>query len=386
MGLVRLSVRNAGRAPVRGGLTVLAVAVTLVAYVLLRTLSAGWTARIEQTPNDRVVVRNKVGWANTLPMHVSEEVRRMPGVKRAFGANYVNFKIPADEGVFFQSAAVEAKECVEMHDELSAPAGEKEAFIANRHGAMVGAELAAERGWKVGDQLHFSGRDFPGEWDLEVESIVKSTRAGFGQRTVWMHYDYFNERLSPPDKDRLMLVVAQVDDPSAIGNLVRAIDIHFDTATDQTFSQDDKALNTALVGEFGAMLEAMNMVSLLVLGVVVLILGNTIGMSTRERTREYGTLRALGFTPRHLAGLVLGEAAALGVAGGLLGLLIAYPLVQGPFSRYLEEEMAVSPLRVASGDALGAVVSGMLLAVVAAGLPARRAAKLQVTDSLSHVA
>jgi putative ABC transport system permease protein len=386
MGLARLTIRNAGRAPVRAALTVVAVAITLVAFMLLRTLSNGWTERVRQTPNDRVVIRHKTGWAGTLPVNYINVVRGMSGVKRAVGAIWVGFNLPGQPGVKFQSFAVDARDFVDMHYELAGPADQKEAFVQNRHGALVSAELAAERGWKVGDQLHFTAPDAPGQWDLTLSGVVQSTRVGFGQREVWVHHEYYNERLQPPYKDRISMIAAQIEDPAESAGMSHAIDIHFDTEEDQTFTQDDKALNTTLVGQFGAMLGALNVLSLLVLGVVVLILGNTIAMSTRERTREYGTLRAIGFTPAHVMGFVLGEAGALGLVGGAGGLLLAYPLVQGPFSRYLEEEMRVAPLRVASSDALMALGLGVLLGLVAAGHPALRAAKLQVTASLSHVA
>jgi putative ABC transport system permease protein len=200
-----------------------------------------------------------------------------------------------------------------------------------------------------------------------------------------MHWEYLNETLPPADRDRIDLVAAKLENPSDSARLAKDIDIHFDSESDQTFSQDDKALNTAIIGRFAAMLGAMNLVSLLVLGVVVLILGNTMVLSTNERIRELGTLRAMGFLPRHLASFVLGEAAVLGLVGGGLGLLLAYPLVQGPLSRYLEEEMGVAPLRVAAGDALGALLLGGALALLAAGLPALRAARLQVTEALAYL-
>ena len=387
MSLARLTVRNARRAPVRAMLTVIAVAITLLAFMLLRALSNGWNERVEQTPNDRVVIRHKTGWGGTLPVKYTEVVRAMPGVKRACGAIWIGFRLPGEPDVKFQAVAVEARPFVDIHYELAGPAEQKEEFVRNRHGALVAAELAAERGWKVGDQLHFTWGKTPGQqWDLTVSGIVKSTRVGFGQSEVWMHFEYLNERLPPPDKDRISMVLAQVEDPTQNANLAHAIDIHFDTEGEQTLSQDDKAFNTTLVGHFGAMLGALNVLSMLVLGVVVLILGNTIAMSTRERTREYGTLRALGFTQAHVMAFVLGEAATLGLAGGATGLLLAYPLVQGPFSRYLEQEMSVAPLRVTPSDALGALALGMLLGLLAAGLSALRAARLEVTTSLSHVA
>jgi putative ABC transport system permease protein len=385
MSLFRLTVKNASRAPVRGLLTVVAVAITLVAFVLLRTLSAGWTDRVKQTPNDRVVTRHKIGWSSSMPVRYTDIIRKLPGVVRATGAAWVGLRLPQDETLQFQSVAVDAQDFVDMHYELSAPAERKQAFVANKRGALVAAEFAAEQGWQEGQRLHFRSSTYPGEWEFEISAIVKSTRVGFGQRAIWFHWDYFNETLPPEARDRIDLVSAQIQNPADGGRLAKDIDIHFDSQNDQTFSQEDKALNTAIVGRFGAMLSAMNVVSLLVLGVVVLILGNTIALSTHERIREFGTLRAMGFLPAHLAGFVLGEAAVLGILGGALGLGLAYPLVQGPLSAYLEGEMRVAPLRVATADALGSLLLGGILALVAAGLPALRAARMQVTESLAHV-
>jgi len=191
--------------------------------------------------------------------------------------------------------------------------------------------------------------------------------------------------LPPEERDQTSLIAAEIEDPKQGARLAKDIDIRFDGEEPQTFSQEDKALNTAIVGRFGAMLSAMNVVSLLVLGVVVLILGNTIALSTRERIREFGTLRAIGFLPQHLVAFVLGEAAVLGLAGGGLGVALAYPLVQGPLSKYLEQEMQVAPLRVATADAVGSLLLGVMLGLLAAGLPALRAGRLPVTQSLSHV-
>jgi putative ABC transport system permease protein len=385
MGMFHLTIRNATRAPLRGLLTVVAVAVTLVAFVLLRTLSAGWTERVEQTPNDRVVTRHRIGWASPLPVHYTDQVRRMDGVVRASGGRWLGLKLPQDETERFQSWAIDAREFADMHYELAAPPEHKESFVANKRGMLVGAELAQRHGWRLGQVLHFRSRDYAGEWELEISAIVRSTRVGFGQNVLWMHWDYFNDTLPLQERDRIDFLVAQLQEPSRGARLAKEIDIHFDTQNDQTFSQEDKALNTAIVGRFAAMLGAMNLVSLLVLGVVVLILGNTMALSTNERIRELGTLRAMGFLPRHLASFVLGEAAVLGLLGGTLGLLLAYPLVQGPLSRYLQEEMGVDPLQVAAADALGALLLGGVLAVVAAGLPALRAARLQVTEALAYL-
>ncbi|HEU4577926.1 MAG TPA: hypothetical protein VFS67_06710 [Polyangiaceae bacterium] len=181
---------------------------------------------------------------------------------------------------------------------------------------------------------------------VRARGIVKSLRVGFGQRAVWFHWDYYNETLPLEQRDLIDRVAAEIEDPRQGARLAKDIDIRFDTENDQTFSQEDKALNTAIVGRFGAMLGAMNVV---------------------------------------LVTFVLGEATVLGLAGGGLGVALAYPLVQGLLSKYLEQEMQVAPQRVATADALGSLLLGVLLGLIAAGLPALRAGRLQVTESLSHV-
>src|SRR5687768_14518522 len=141
MGLFRLTIKNASRAPVRGVLTVVAVAITLVAFVLLRTLSAGWTDRIKQTPNNRVVTRHRIGWASPLPVRYTDVIRKMPGVKQATAVSWVGLRLPGAETVRFQTLGVDARDFVNMHYELTAPAEQKQAFVENRRGALVGEEL-----------------------------------------------------------------------------------------------------------------------------------------------------------------------------------------------------------------------------------------------------
>ena len=385
MSLVRLTTRNARRSPARGVMTVLAVAVAMVAYLLLRTLSANWTDRIEQTPNDRVVARHRIGWAQSLPVRYTEVVRGMEGVVRAVGVRWAGFKLPANEGYRFQSVAVDARDFVEMHYELAAPKADQESFVQTRNGALVSAELASELGWKRGDRVRFQSREYPGEWEISISAVVQSTRHGFGHNGLWMHWEYLNEGLPEAARDRVCLIAAQVVEPSIGARVAKAIDIRFDTEDDPTFSQEDKAFNTAMVGRFGAVLEAMDLVSLLVLGIVVLILGNTMAMATRERVVEFGTLRAIGFSPRQVSLFVVGEGGVLGAVGGLLGLVLAFPIVQGPASRILEENMDIAPLRIASDDALACLGACVVLGALSAALPALRAARMEVTDSLSRV-
>ncbi len=385
MSLVRFTLRNSRRAPLRTALTVLAVATTLVAFLLLRSMSRGWTDQVAQTPNNRVVSRHKVSWSQAFPVHYAEEVRKLPGVKDAMGGRWAELKYPKNSDFWFGTTAVEARPFVDMHYELEAPAEQKQAFIANRRGAFVSAELAQQFGWKLGDHIHLEGTFLPGAWDLEIECIAQSTRHGFAHRDVWLHLEYFNEVIPAEERDKLNIISAEIFEPKEGANIARAIDIHFDERDNQTFTQEDQALNAAFVGMFGAILQAIDVVSVLVLGIILLLLGNTVAMGVRERTHEYGVLRAIGFMPKHLAGFVLGEAAALGVIGGVLGLLLSYPVVEKGLSRFVEEEMNMAPLMVPTDAAVWAVVLGAILGLLSACLPAYKAARLEVVDSLRRV-
>jgi putative ABC transport system permease protein len=385
MTLLRLSFRNLGRAKLRGLLTVVSVAVSLVAFLLLRAVSAGWTEQVTQTPNNRVVARHKIGWSQSLPVHYVEEVRSLPGVKQAMGGAWAEFRLPGHERDYVETTAVQARPFVDMHYELVAPREQKEAFVANRRGVMVSEELAAQFGWKLGDRFTVLCTTPEAEWELQVETIYHSTRHGFARRGIWFHWEYFNERLPPGDKDRIGIISAEIFEPRDGAQLAKAVDILFDAREDQTFTQEDQALNASFVGMFGAMIRALDVVGVLVLGVVVLILGNTIAMSVRERREELGVLRALGFSTPHLFVLVVGEAASLGLAGGVVGFVASFPIVERGMSRFLEEAMGLPPLQVPLGAAFLALLLGVALGAVAASVPSLRLGRLSVVDALRRV-
>jgi len=366
-------------------MTILAVAISLMAFILLRAVSAGWTEQVKQTPNDRVVTRHKMGWGRNMPVSYAQAIREIPGVKTAMGGSWGGLVHPSDPRQSIDGMALEAAPFVAMHHELEAPREQKEAFIGDRQGALVSAELAQQFGWKPGDLIRLRDLAFEGELELHVSGIFRSKRHGFAQRTLYFHWEYFNDRLPEPLRDRINMVSAQVDDPRQGARIAQSIDMQFGEHDDQTFSQEDQATMAQLVGRFGAVLEALDLVSLLILGVIMLILGNTVAMSVRERTREYGTLRAIGFRPTFIVAFVLGEAALLGVLGGSLCLLVAYPLIEKALGRFLEEAVNFPPIHVSLEAALVTLVLGGLLGSLSAALPAITVARRNIVDSLRSV-
>jgi putative ABC transport system permease protein len=380
-----LVIRNLRRSPLRAGITILTVAILLCAFVFPRSLVDAQDEQIRQTPNNRVVTRPKLGWTGTLPVRYSDAIRELPGVKQACGSLWAGLKVPGKEDVFFGSNGIEPEPFISMHAELETPEEQKRAWLADERGAFVSAALAKQFGWSIGDRVTFESRQYPGKWEVNVSAIFKSTREGFGERNVWIHYDYLNRGLPSERQDKLGLISAEIHEPNQGGRIAAAIDASFASSPFQTLSLEDKLLTAANIGRFRAVLDAMDLVSYLILGIVMSIVGNTLAMNVRERTPEYGVMRAIGFGPGHLAFLVLGEAALLGVLGAVAGLLLSLPIVEGLVSRALREAFQFPPIEVGWRVALTALLMVVGLSVLAAAVPVLRLSRLRVTEALRRV-
>jgi putative ABC transport system permease protein len=386
VGLSRLVFRNVRRSPLRTLMTVMTVAVMLAAFIFPRSLVEAQEEQIRQTPNDRVVARSSRGWSGTMPLAYSDVIRQLPGIRRSCGSRWAGLRAPGKPDVFFQSYGVEASPCVAMHSEMELPAEQKRAFLEDEHGALLSTALAQTLGVSVGDRVVFDSREFPGTWEVNVSGTFESTREGWGERTIWIHYQRHNRALPQDEQDKLGMISAQIAEPNHGARLAAEIDERFADSQFETLTLEDQVLTASNIGRFRAVLDALDLVSYLILGVVVSMVSNTIAMNVRERTREYGVMRAMGFAPAHVVWLVLGEAALIGLAGGLIGLGISYPLFEGVVSRALQEAMQFPPIVVPRRVAAAALALGAGLSLLAAGIPAYRVSQLGVTQSLRRVA
>jgi putative ABC transport system permease protein len=381
----QLVVRNLRRSPLRAAMTVLTVAIMLSAFIFPRALVEAQEENVRQTPNNRVVTRAKLGWTGWMPKGYADRVREVPGVRHACANRWANFKLPGQEKKFFAAFGWDEVPCIAMHSELVAPEEQKQAFLADEHGAFVGDELAKEFGWKLGDRVIFESRQFPGTWELNISGIYHSVREGFGQRSLWLHYDFLNRGLPREEQDRVAFISAEVVEPNQGGHIAKQIDAAFEATPFATLSLEDRVLAQANLGNFQAILTALDVVSYLILVVVMTIVGNTVAMNVRERTHEYGVMRAIGFGARALCALVLGEAVLLGMLGAGLGLGISYPLFEGVVSRVLQEAMNFPPIVIPRRVAWLALSLGAVLSLLSGLMPMLRVSQLRVTDALRRI-
>ena len=387
MRLSALGVRNVLRNRARTVLTILGVAVAIVAFMALRTVLTSWTEAINHAAKDRIATRHKITFVMTLPKRYVDDVRTTPGVVKATYSNWFGGQNPKNENEFFATIAVEPESFLEVFDEIQVPADQKESWLQNRRGAVVGDVLAKKFGWKVGDRVTLKGTIYPGNWEFDISGIYTATRRSVDRSTFWFHWNYLNDTVDARAKDQIGWIAARIDNPERAADISKRIDTHFDEKDIQTLSMSERALNTSFLGMFTTVLKAMDVVSIVILLIMMLILGNTIAMGVRERTNEYGVLRAIGFLPKHIALFVIGEAVTIGALGGALGILLSYPLVENGIGRWLEENMGgfFPYFRIADGTTIAAALLSLALGGLAAAIPAYRASKLDVIDALRRI-
>jgi putative ABC transport system permease protein len=387
MNLATVAVKNIARNKFRAVLTIFGVAVAILTFVLLRTVIWSWTAAVEQSATDRIGIRHKVTFIMSMPKKYVYEVREIPGVKAAAYSNWFGAKDPKHEHEFFATIAVEPDDLLKVFDEYKVRPEQVEAWKQNRRGALVGDVLAKKMGWKIGDRVTLRGTIYPGDWQFEISGIYTATRASVDRSTFYLQWKYMNESLPATRQDQVGWIAARIDQPARSAEICRAIDTKFDDHDVQTLCMSERAMQASFLGMMSAVLSAVDVVSIVILVIMTLILGNTIAMGVRERTREYGTLRAIGFVPKHIVLFVLGESLVTGALGGLLGLLLSYPIVEKGLGRFLEENMgAFFPFfRIQSSIAVLAVLLALALSAVAAAVPAYRTTRLKTVEALRQV-
>jgi putative ABC transport system permease protein len=242
-------------------------------------------------------------------------------------------------------------------------------------------------GWKVGDKVTLEGTIYPGNWDFKVSGIYHATRKSFDDSSFFFHWNYLNESLAPERRDTIGWVAARVVDDKQSADISKKVDALFDERDIQTVTMSERAMMVGFMAGFAELLKALDVVSIVILVIMLLILGNTIAMGVRERTREYAVLRAIGFEPGHVRFFVIAEALTLGIIAGGLGVALAYPFVNGFIGRALEENMGswFPYFRVQPETAGAAVVIAILLAAIASLIPSIQAGRVSVTDALRRV-
>jgi putative ABC transport system permease protein len=386
--LTGLAIRNLTRNKFRVALTIVGVSIAIVAFLLLRTVNWAWTSAGAFAAKDRVVTRHKVTFVMSLPKRYVTDVAASPHVTQTTWANWFGAKDPKHDREFFSTLAVDNTTYFKVYNELSVPPDQLETFQHDKQGAIVGDVLAKKLGWKVGDKVPLESGIYPGDWQFNIDGIYQATGRSVDRSTLLFHWDYMNDALPEARRDQVGWIVSRVDDPTRAADVGVALDKVFDTRETPTLSQDEHSFNTSFLAMFASIIRAMDVVSAVILVIMTLILGNTIAMGARERTGEYGVLRAIGFLPGHVALWVVAESFVMGVIGGAIGAMLAWPFINLLVGKVIEENMGsyFPYFHLEAGSVVVGVCLAAFLGAAAAALPAWQASKMHVVDAVRRVA
>jgi putative ABC transport system permease protein len=365
-------------------LTMIAIALTVLIFCLIRTLLFSWEVSADDAAQDRLASRHKVSFTMNLPLKYIGEVRQVEGVKAATFANWFGAKDPLKRVPFMAGFAVDKDSFFEVANEFTIDPKQLADFKSTRNGVVLGDVLAEKLQTGLGQTLKLESDIYPGDWEFKVVGIYTPARKTADRMSAVLRWDFLND--DPRNawgKDRIGWMMININDPGKGPDVSKAIDRKFDEMDDQTLTMSERQFQLGFIGSFAAVLSALDYVSLFILLIMVLILANTIAMSVRERTHEYGVLRAIGFSPKHVVSFILGEAMLVALAGGLLGVLLTFLLINNMAGPALEQQGGFFAYFRTPGWLMGlALAIAMIVGVLAGLLPAIRASRLKVTDAL----
>ena len=383
--------RNLFRRRGRTILTLITIAVAGLIFNVIRTVDHAWKAGVNEAAKDRLATRHKVSITMQLPKRYIDDIRdpaKLPGIKAATWANWFGAKDPRGRAQFFAGFAADHLTWFEVMDEMKVEPAALEEWKRTNNGAILGDLLARTLEVKVGDDLTISSDIYPGDWKLRVVGIYTPLRKTADRNSLVFRWDFLNnDPRSAVSKEQIGWVISRIDDPGKSAQLSRQIDKLFDERDDQTVTMSERAFQLSFLGGFSAILSAFDLVSVVILLIMLLVLANTVAMSVRERTHEYGVLRAIGFSPRAIFGFILGESMLIAVIGGLLGIAITMLLINGVVGPAIEENMgAFFPYFRTPAAVMLLSLAGTLVVGAASGLvPAIGASRRKVTDALRRI-
>ncbi len=374
---------SALRHKMRAFATIFGVAVSMTAFLFVRTIDDVWTVSMNTASEDILYVMRGRPLGEKLPLNYLEKIRAaLPELKLVAPMMELDAAWLGNRNEPFYAFATDARIGREIFRDYAISDEDAARWFDNPSSVIVGATLARSLGWKIGQRLSFAvaGR---GVLEVDVAGIYRPLRRGTYVRSILFHYPYVNAGAPPTQHDRADIFATKVTDPSRRKAVISQIDELFAAYPIATKTVSEKALALASAASMGLIFRLVDVISLAVLLVMLSIIGNMIALSVSERTREYATLRALGFQPLTLAVFVLSESLTLVTIGATIGIVAGRALVNA----IGETLVAAAPsffnyFEVPSALLFEGVALCIGLATLATIVPALTAARVPVVNAL----
>jgi putative ABC transport system permease protein len=387
--------------------TVLAMAICIFLFCTLQSVLAAVDSLLEASSASRLVTRHSVSLVFNLPLAYGNRIQSVPGVKRVAVNSWFGGSLPAkkegkaegeasttDWSNFFPNMAIEAEPFLAMYPEYTVAPEQKQAFLQDLRGCLIGRKLADKFGWKLGDHFFLESfippyRKQDGPFEFGVQGIFDQAPGYPNADTnlMYFHFKYLYEATGRNLGAGTYWV--EIEDPDKAGEVSKAIDALFENSDNQTHTETEKAFAAGFIAMAGNLALLLNGIGLAVAFTILLVTANTMSMAVRERRTEIAVLKTLGFSSSLVMGLVVAEAVLLGVLGGALGIGgsqgILWTLTNAPGIKDALAGIGLTSLDLQPAVAALGFAVALLLGLAAGFVPALGAYRARITEMLRTV-
>lgn len=374
---------NLFRKKIRLLLTIGSFAVALFLFAFLAVVKDAFGRGADVAGADRLVIINRVSIIQPLPLAYRDKIMRIPGVKAMTHNNWFG-GVYQDEKNFFPQFAIDVENQRQVIPELLVSDDQWANFVKDRQGAIAGAGLAKRFGWKIGDRIPIKSSLFGGTapWEFNIDGIYHGKRPQDDETQFWFQWDYFEERVPQNFKGNIGWYVLKLEHPDDAPRVAKAIDDMFANSPYETKTETESAFAAGWVKQFGNIEFLVLAIGAVVFFTLLLVTGNTMAISVRERTGELAILKAIGFTDRSVLLLVLTEALVIALVGGIIGLalaIFAVPVIATALNGLLPN-LLLSYTMLALG-----LLFALSVGAASGLLPGIGAMRMRVVDALRRV-
>jgi putative ABC transport system permease protein len=379
-----LAYKNSVRNKRRSVLTISSIAVSLCLLgVLIAIYHALYFSKATPGQALRLIVRHKVSLAQAFPSAYEQKIRRVPGVVEVSPWNWYGgtYKDNRDQKNFFARFGVDPAAFMRIRTQLEMPDDQRRAFINERTACIVSRNLADSLNLKIGDRITLTGDIYPGQLELVVRGIFEDPDA---QSSLFFNVEYLRESLPLARRGFDSTVAVLADSPEDVPRIARAIDDMFAESSPPTKTESEQQFTLSFVSFLGNVKLFLLSICGAVTFTILLVSGNTMAMSVRERIKEVGILKTLGFTNGAILGLIMGEALTISLIGGVIGVLLASVLCGGVGRAGQAMAAQLHGLSLTPVTTLICLAIAAFIGLVSAFIPAWNAARTKILDSLRY--
>ena len=380
--------KNLFRKPLRTVLLTVSIFMAFLIFGMLTSLNVALNRASETgAASDRLIVSNKINFTQPMPIAYVNRIAAIPGVTGVTHSNWFGAYYQDQRASRFVGFAVDPATYMVLYaNDIRLTPAERQAFIAERTGVIVGKALADQYGWKVGQTIPISSNiyvqaDGRRSWDMKISGIFTGAKPTDSTTALYFHYDYLNETTTF-GRDQIGNVAVRTASPDLNDQVAKAIDATFANSPYETSTVDEKTFARAFLKQAGDLNFIVSMVVAAAFAAILMIVSTTLVSAMRERTKEIGVMKTLGFSSPRVLRMVLGEALMLSTLGAVLGLLTSAVVLAG---------LSKSPAGASFGDlsmSPGVAVAGLALAItlglVTGAIPAASALRMSIVDALNR--